>query len=127
MPIMINSDNIFLVLFFGSVVLAFTTVVLWHILHLVLCKKYDKILFREPYFRLTELTVYRSWPLSLFRSMGYILLLGIPTLAKKRRFKGVSIDTTNETFLIITCKIFLTLGSLSILFVLFLIIWGLSL
>jgi len=125
---MINNTNIFLILFVGSIV--FTSVVLWLILHPILCKKYDKILFREPYFRLnfglTELAVYRSWPLSLFRSMGYILLLGIPTLAKKRRFKGVSIDTTNETFLMITCKIFLVLGSLGILFVLILIIWGLS-
>jgi len=126
MPIMINSANIFLVLFMGSIVLAFTTVVLWHILHLILCKKYDKILFREPYFRLTELTVYHSWPLSLLRSMGYILLLGVPTLAKKRRFKGITLDTSKDFFIVLTCKIFLVLGSLGILFVLILIIWGLS-
>ena len=119
-----NSSDIFIGLFGGAVALALTIVLMWHILHIILCKKYDEILFREPYFRITELTVYSSWPLSLFRSMGYILLLAAPSLATKRRFKGVVLDLDKDYFLVFLCKAFLWLVGVSLLFVLIIIVWG---
>ena len=121
---MINNTNIFLGLFGGAVAIALTTVVLWHILHVLLCKKYDELLFKQPYFRVTELAVYSSWPLSLFRSMSYILLLGAPSLAKIKRFKGVTLDHSNDFFLVVTCRIFLSLVGLGVIFVLIMMIWS---
>jgi len=121
---MIDGGTLFIIIFGGSVILTVTFIVLWHILHFILCKKYDDLLFREPYFRLTELAVYGSWPLSLFRSMGYILLLGVPSLATKRRFKNVVIDHSKEYLLVLFCKLFLLICVLDIFFLLGMIIGG---
>ena len=121
---MIDGGTLFIIIFGGSVILTVTFIVLWHMLHFILCKKYDDLLFREPYFRVTELAVYSAWPLSLFRSMGYILLLSVPSLATKRRFKNVALDRSNEFFLVIFCKLFLLVCVLDILFVLGVVIGG---
>ncbi len=123
---MINSTNIFLGLFGGIVVIVLMLIVLWHVLHVFLCNKYDESLFKQPYFRATELTVYSAWPLSLFRSMSYILLLGIPSLAKKSRFEGVVVDHSNAFFLVLVCRIFLTLTGLGIIFVLVMMVWSIG-
>lgn len=121
---MINGETAFLVVFGGLVFTAFATVLLWHILHFILCNKYDATLFRQPYFRINELSVYTVWPFSLIRSMGYIMLLGAPSLAKKRRFKDVKIDTSNQILLVTVCRLFIVLIALGIIFLLTLIIWG---
>jgi hypothetical protein len=123
---MIDNGTLFVIVFGGMVILPIIMIVLWHILHFILCKKYDELLFREPYFRLTELAVYSTWPLSLFRSMGYVLLLGAPSLATKRRFKNVVLDLSEELFLVLACKIFLLILVLSLLFVLAMIIMGIA-
>ncbi len=121
---MIDGGTLFIIIFGGSVMLTVAFIVMWHILHFILCKKYDDLLFREPYFRVTELAVYSSWPLSLFRSMGYILLLSVPSLATKRRFKNVALDHSNDYFLVLLCKLFLLICVLDIFFVLGIVIGG---
>lgn len=121
---MIDSSTLFIIIFGGSVILTVAFLFLWHVLHFILCKKYDDLLFREPYFRVTEIAVYNAWPLSLFRSMGYALLLGMPSLATKRRFKNVVLDRSNEYFLVLFCKLFLLICVLDILFVLGLLMGG---
>lgn len=121
---MINSTNVFFGLFFGALAIAITIILLWHILHIILCKKYDELLFKQPYFRPTELAVYSSWPMSLFRSMSYILLIGTPSLATKRRFKGVRLELSDSFFLVLICRTFLFLVVLDILLVSTIIVWG---
>lgn len=121
---MIDSDYILMGLGVGGAVITLINILLWHILHIILCKKYDAILFKQPYFRITELAVCRSWPLSLYRSMGYILLIGVPKLTKKRRFKGVTLDDSNGFLLVFVCKMFLLLVVLGLLFILIFIVWG---
>ena len=121
---MIDGGTFFVIIFGGIVIASLIIIILWHALHYVLCKKYDALLFREPYFRLTELIVYSSWPLSLFRSMGYIVLLGVPSLAKRRRFKCVTLDSSNEYFLVLLCRIFIVVGVLGILFLLTMFTWA---
>jgi hypothetical protein len=123
---MIDGGTLFVIVFGGMVILPFIMIVLWHMLHFILCKKYDDLLFREPYFRITELAVYSAWPLSLFRSMGYVLLLGAPSLATKRRFKNVVLDLSEEFFLVLACKILLLILVLSLLFVLAMIVMGIA-
>ena len=121
---MFNSETAFLIVFGGLCLTALTIVLLWHILHFILCRKFDAILFRQPYFRITELAVYSSWPLSLFRSMGYILLLGVPSIAKNRRFKGVELNTSGQFALVLACRVFLISVIFGVLFLLVTIIWG---
>ena len=121
---MIDGSTLFIIIFGGSVILTVAFLLLWHVLHFILCRKYDDLLFKEPYFRITELAVYNAWPLSLFRSMGYALLLGVPSLATKRRFKNVVLDRSNDYFLVLFCKFFLLICLLNILFVLALLIGG---
>lgn len=123
---MIDGGTLFVIVFGGMVILPLITIFLWHILHFILCKKYDDLLFRQPYFRITELAVYSAWPLSLFRSMGYVLLLGVPSLATKRRFKNVVLDLSNDFFLVLVCKTFLIILVMSLLFVLAMIIMGIA-
>ena len=123
---MIDTGILFAVIFFGLFILTVTILVFWHILHFILCRKYDAQLFIEPYFRTNELTVYSSWPLSLFRSMAYILLLGVPMLAKKRRFKKVKIDIPKGFLIVFFCKLFLSICILDMVFFLAMIAMGIS-
>jgi len=118
------SEITLLSIFVGFFLCGTITILLWQLLHIILCKKYDELLFKEPYFRLTELSVYDAWPLSLFRSMGYIWLLAAPSLAKKRRFKGVSIDYSNEFWLVQACRIFLTIGGVGVVCLISIMIWA---
>ncbi len=121
---MIDGGTFFIIMFGGSLILTAVILILWHILHLILCKKYDSLLFKEPHFRFNELAVYSSWPLSLFRSMGYILLIALPTLARKRRFKDVKIDFSNGFFIIAICRIFLLICILDIIFIVVIVLMG---
>ncbi len=119
---MTSDSAIFLIVFGGVVVMTISIIILWHILHIVLCKKYDKILFKQPYFRETELGVYSAWPLSLMRSMGFIGLLGMPGLFKKRRFQGIELDLSGELFLVILSKLFFIIFGLDLLLFLVMIV-----
>jgi hypothetical protein len=58
--------------------------------------------------------------------MGYVLLLGAPSLATKRRFKNVVLDLSEEFFLVLACKILLLILVLSLLFVLAMIVMGIA-
>lgn len=121
---MMDEGTLFIIIFGGSVILTFTFIVMWHVFHIILCKKYDDLLFREPYFRITELEVYSSWPLGLFRSMEYIVLLAVPSIATKRRFKNVVLDRSNVHYQVLFCKLFLLICVLNILFILGIVIGG---
>lgn len=116
--------NYFLVLFIGMVVISGTIIILWHILHFILCHKYDASLFKEPYFRPTELGVYSSWPMSLFRSMGYISYVALPGLSIRRRFKDRSPDKSNGIVLVFVCRLFLFMILIGVLSALSLLVWG---
>lgn len=72
----------------------------WNILHLFLTRKYDKELFKAPYFFPGELAVCTVWPFSLLKTTAYILLItGSPLLAK-RRFKDLKEPIINETAMV---------------------------
>lgn len=98
----------FIIIFGGFVISGLVLIVLWHILHFILCNKFDELLFKEPIFNQMELAIYSSWPLSLVRSMGYILLIGAPGFfITKKRFKDVSITLSNSYILILLSRVLL--------------------
>lgn len=78
---------------------------LWAALHHLLPSRLDPILFRKPFFKTSELLNYKFFPLSLFRSMNYIYLIALPTLAKKKRFKGFHEPLPVGLSTIIMCKV----------------------
>lgn len=53
-------------------------------LHISLCKAFDPLLFKEPYFKKQELGVFNTWPLSIIKSTSYMLLIVKPRLVHKR-------------------------------------------
>lgn len=69
--------------------LAITCYPLWYILHRVLSKRLDPLLLKEPYFNRAEQFNYQFFPLYLVKAVNYIALVAWPTLAKKRRFRGL--------------------------------------
>lgn len=121
---MMISEEIFFVVFFGGFLfLTAFFIVLWHILHFILSRKYDKILFKDPIFNQMELAIYSSWPLSLVRTMAYILLIAAPNFfITKRRFKEISIERSNVFLQVLLCRIFLLSLLLSLLFLLVMLV-----
>ena len=77
---------------------------LWIILHNILVPKLDHILFKEPYFKKSELINYVDWPLSFIKSINYIGLIAFPKLAKRKRFKGFNGQLPVGPILKIVCK-----------------------
>ena len=121
---MFDRSTLALIVIVGLVVLFVAVYTLWHILHFILCKKYDDLLFKQPIFNPSELGIYSVWPFSLTRSMGYILLLAVPNFfITKRRFKDNTIDRSNIFFLILFSRIFLFLLFMFMLFALFIMAW----
>lgn len=61
-------------------------------LHHRLGQRLDKQLFRAPFFNGVEQINYRSFPLSLVKTISYIQLIAVPGWARRRRFKSLSSD-----------------------------------
>ncbi len=98
--------------------------VLWNILHVVLSWKYDDLLFKGPNFRRNELLLYTSWPISLLKSMVYMLLLSAPEILKKKRFKGLELDFGEEKILVLFYRLFFVLAGVGLFFIFILLLWG---
>ena len=99
-------EYVFLTLL-GAMLVFVACIPVWQILHFILCPRYDKHLFKQPYFRPMEIAVLSSWPLSLFRSLAYILFVAAPSVAKWRRFVGAEPDVKNGLWLVLLCRLFL--------------------
>lgn len=78
-------------------------------MHSSLCRQLDPLLFKEPWFKLAQLTMFDSWPLSLIKSINYMLLIGFPTLTlKTNKFHSLKlkdVPTVSSTFKI-ACRIY---------------------
>lgn len=101
---------------------------LWIILHHILSKRLDNILFREPYFQQSELKNYLHWPLSYIKSINYIYLIATPSLAKRKRFKGLNEPLPIGKATVFACRfeLFLMLFGASTALVMLLFIAGTS-
>ncbi|RLA41996.1 MAG: hypothetical protein DRR42_24035 [Gammaproteobacteria bacterium] len=83
--------------------LSFVFGVLLIILHNILYRKFDRILFIRPYFTQTELALYAAWPIGLLRSIMYMTLILFPDHARKKRFKELSLPISVSRPLKIAC------------------------
>ncbi len=81
-------DWLALAFILGLPVIFLILMIIQHTLGYYLSKVYDPILFKQPYFSLREITVYRSWPLSLIKAATYILFTAYPWALQEKRFKG---------------------------------------
>ncbi|WP_111641128.1 hypothetical protein [Marinimicrobium alkaliphilum] len=106
------ADSLFVVMLtlsamiFSVVPFAF---ILWYALHLVLSPRLDPLLFKDPYFTRSEQVSYQCFPLSFLKSGNYVYLLVAPSLAKKRRFKGLSEPVPVGRVMRIVCVVQLSL------------------
>ncbi|WP_404364567.1 hypothetical protein [Marinobacter sp.] len=93
----------------------------WIVLHKVLSKKLDGYIFKEPYFSRSEMINYRSFPLSLVKSINYIYLVAFPRWAKRKRFQALNEDLPVGNMLTIVCQLHFSLGlvGLVLFFILF--------
>jgi len=76
---------------------------LLYILHRLLSSRLDPVLFKDPYFNRAEQFNYRFFPLYLVKAINYIYLVALPTMAKKRRFKGLDMPLPIGKALRATC------------------------
>jgi len=102
--------NIFLGLMGAGALVGFIYFSLWAVLHKLLPPKLDPILFREPWFQKSELVNYQFFPLSLIRSLNYSYLIAWPSMAKRRRFRGVDQDLPVSAIMTTLCKIHISVG-----------------
>lgn len=92
---------------------------LWAVLHRLLPPKLDPILFREPWFKKSELVNYQFFPLSLIRSLNYSYLIAWPRMAKHRRFKGFDRNLPVSAGIIVLCKVHMSAAFLGTLVAIF--------
>jgi len=86
-----------------------------HILHPLLSRKLDSILFNKNWFTHAELSIYSLWPLSLIRSVIYTFLITFPDLAvKTKRFKGFDLTLPLSPFLRGMSKVYIILHFLAL-------------
>ncbi len=103
----------------GSFVLVLILIVILaiflHILHPILARRYDHLLFKKPWFSQAELTLYTAWPLNLIRSIQYMYLFTFPDYLKKRRFKNLDIEIPVSKTTLIISRIYMSLHILLVL------------
>jgi len=111
--------NILYNVFFGlmgfAAILSLIYFPLWAVLHKLLPPKLDPILFREPWFQKSELVNYQFFPLSLIRSLNYSYLIAWPSMAKRRRFKGLEQALPVSAVATVLCKIHMSVGCIGAL------------
>lgn len=81
--------------FFVSMFAILALFVYWNVLYWMLKKKYDPLLFKEPFFNKNEIEVFSVWPFSLVKATAYILLIANYSVARKR-FKNFE-NPVNES------------------------------
>lgn len=64
-------------------------IVVIHIQHFLLLKRFDEIWFNDKYFSPGEIAIYSSYPLSIVRSISYSCAICLPFTVKKR-YKDLS-------------------------------------
>ncbi len=108
---------------FYSLIGIFLFFVYWNALYFILTRKYDRILFKKPYFNANELGVYSAWPFSLVKATAYILLITNSSISKKR-FKELKEPVSESGLIWLLCHIWKV--SLLIIVCMFAIgmIWG---
>ena len=59
------------------------------IIHFLMPKRVLKTYFKEPYFKLAEITAFSGFPLGYMRTLMFMRLLGFPSSGKRRNLEKV--------------------------------------
>ena len=59
------------------------------IIHFLIPKRVLKTYFKEPYFKLAEITAFSGFPFGYIRTLMFMRLLGFPSSGKKRGLENV--------------------------------------
>ncbi|ROQ21186.1 hypothetical protein EDC38_1809 [Marinimicrobium koreense] len=94
---------------FPTLVITPAAIVIGLVLHNMLITRLDPLLFQEPYFHRKELTVLTIWPFTVVKTMGYMMLVVVPKMAKWKRFKGFNETLPLSRFLVALCYVELVL------------------
>ncbi len=120
----LNTTTGFIVVFVGMTVPTLVAFILWNVMYLMLCRKYDALLFKSPYFRKNELLLYATWPLGLLKIVAYMLLLAVPEVSKKKRFNSLDVDLSGDKVLVFLSRLFFVLAGMGVFFIFMLFLWG---
>lgn len=84
-----NLMLLFFMLIMGSAFLGITVAFpLWFVLHRLL-EPLDAVLLREPFFPKWDQPNWQVWPVSYIKTFNYICLIAVPSIAMRKRFKGL--------------------------------------
>jgi hypothetical protein len=90
---------------FPALVITPAAIVIGLVLHNTLISRLDPLLFQEPYFHRKELTILTIWPFTVVKTMGYMMLVVVPKMAKWKRFKGFNETLPLGKFLVALCYV----------------------
>jgi len=80
------------------------------VMHNILYKQLDPLLFKEPWFNSAQLIMFKSWPLSFIKSVIYMFLIAYPNyIRKKKRFNQLETVPTLTPRIKTACKIYTVL------------------
>jgi len=81
------------------------------VMHNILYRRLDPILFKEPWFNPQQLVMFNAWPLSFFKTINYLFLLTYPNYARKRnkKFKDLKDIPHVEPSILLASKIYILL------------------
>ncbi len=90
-----------------ELVLVFISIIFATVMHNILYRRLDSILFREPWFSSAELAFYSSWPLSLVKAGTYMFLIVYPARSRRKRFTNLNKDLPIDENIRVASKIYL--------------------
>jgi len=91
----------------SGLALSFILLLFLIVMHNILYRRLDHILFREPWFSSAEIAMFSSWPLSLIRSVHYMFLITYSKRSRRKRFIGLKQELPVGKHLRIASRIYL--------------------
>jgi len=107
--------NIAVSLFVVGAVLGIILLVFLIVMNIILSKRLDPILFKEPWFNPQQLTMFDAWPLSFIKTVIFMFLIAYPDyIRKKKRFKDLKVVPEVQPSIKLACKIYTALHLLTV-------------
>lgn len=91
----------------SMLVLVFISLIFATVMHNILYRRLDPILFREPWFSSAERALFSSWPLSLVKAGHYMFLIAYPKRSRRKRFINLEQELPIDKHLRMASRIYL--------------------
>lgn len=116
-------ESFFFVTLFSSFSLSLVVGLLILIpLHISLCRRFDPLLFKSPFFKERELSLLAAWPFSIIKSMSYMLLIIAPGLVKKK-YHNVNVEVNPHTLEKVGVYLYFLAISIALFSIMALLVW----